>query len=164
MKSIATKSLHFVCITTLLLALDARAEQSTEATNASQEKTTQERSYVGDRGIVEQISKFKGPDIKGYMTDVILSVRAQRAFSVARKTPIYKPGKLVVEFAIRRDGTLEYTKLIKTSGDQSIDQALIDAIQSAAPFQPLSPESKDKPLKLRWHMEFKPAVPSSSSP
>jgi TonB family protein len=97
------------------------------------------------------------------MTDVILRVRAQRTFSVARKTPIHKPAKLVIEFAIHRDGNLEYTRLISTSSDQEIDQALIDAIQAAAPFQPLSPEFKDKALKLRWHMEFKPAVIPSSS-
>jgi len=163
MKLMATKSLRFVCATTLLLALQAQAQQPNKATNTPQEKTTQERSYLGDRGIIELVSKFKGPNIKGYMTDVILRVRSQRAFTMARKTPIYKPGKLVVEFAIHRDGGLEYTKLIKTSGDQSIDQALIDAIQGAVPFQPLSPEFKDKPLKLRWHMEFKPDVLPSSS-
>lgn len=163
MKLMAMKSLRFVCATALLFALSAWAQQPDETTKAPQEKTAQERGYLGDRGIIELLSKFKGPDIKGYMIDVISRVRSQRAFTVARKTPIYKPGKLVVEFAIHRDGSLEYTKLIKTSGDQSIDQALIDAIQGAVPFQPLSAEFKDKPLKLRWHMEFKPAgLPSGS--
>ena len=71
MKLMATKSLRFVCGTTLLLGLHAWAQQPNQATNAPQEKTPQERSYLGDRGVVELISKFKGPNIKGYMTDVI---------------------------------------------------------------------------------------------
>jgi TonB family protein len=164
MKSKATKSLHLVCVTTLLFALAARAEQSTEATTALQEKATRQPGYRGDRGVVEVVSKFKGPDVKGYMIDLFARIRSQRAFAQATKSQVDKPGKLIVEFSILRDGTLQYTKLIQTSGDPSIDQALIDAIQSAAPFQPLSPEAKDKPLKLRWHMEFKHPAPSSSSP
>jgi len=154
MELMTIKPLHLICAITLLFAVDVKAQQSTETTT----------NYFGDRGEVELVSKFKGPDIKSYMLDLILRVRAQRAFSGARNTPLHQPGKLVVEFVIHRDGNLEYVKVSKTSGDQSIDQQLIDAIQAAAPFHQLSPEFKDKPLKLRWHMEFKRTELSSSSP
>jgi TonB family protein len=118
---------------------------------------------VGSKGTIEVISKFRGADVLQYLSQVFNKVQTQPSFSLVKKPPLNGQGKSVVEFSILSDGSVGYTKLIHSSGHQSVDQALITAIQSGAPFPALSPESKGKPLKLRWHTVLNPKPAESKS-
>lgn len=76
--------------------------------------------------------------------------------------PGAKSGKLVLEFAILRDGTLDYAKIVKSTIDEATSQAKLDALRSAAPFPALPKEFKSKSLKLRLRSEFMPKNTSSA--
>ena len=153
----STRMFRLICTSCMFFALNAPAQQSKDTNNPAPETAVHDPKDVGSAGTIEIVSKFRGPDVQQYMLHIFEKVRSQTSFSsAAKKPPIDRQGKLVVEFSILPNGSLEYTKLVHSSGDPSVDQAIMSAIQSAAPFQALSPESKGKPLKVRWHMVLNP--------
>ncbi|MFQ5904789.1 MAG: energy transducer TonB [Candidatus Binatia bacterium] len=48
-------------------------------------------------------------------------------------------GKLVLEFTILRNGNLEGTRLIRSSGFSVLDQEALRAVKTASPFHPIPP-------------------------
>lgn len=46
-------------------------------------------------------------------------------------------GRLIVEFRIRKNGTLMEARLVRSSGFSILDEEAIRAIQAAAPFHPI---------------------------
>lgn len=72
-------------------------------------------------------------------------------------------GKVVVEFAVRGDGTLEGAPVVeKSSGDASIDAATREAIAKSAPFKALPAKYNKAAARLRVTFEYEnPHMPSS---
>jgi TonB family protein len=70
-------------------------------------------------------------------------------------------GKVVVEFAVRADGTLEGAPVVERScGDASIDAATREAIAKSAPFKALPEKYKKDAAQLRVTFEYDhPRVP-----
>ena len=93
------------------------------------------------------------------MGEVFKKLTAQHVLQ-ASNLPGAKSGKLVLEFAILRDGTLDYAKVVKSTVDETTRQAKLDALRSAAPFPALPKEFKGKSLKLRLRSE----LPENTSP
>ena len=56
------------------------------------------------------------------------------------KAPIYKKGKLMIEFSIQKDGSVAGMKLVATSNDPALDRAAWGGITGSNPFPPLPPE------------------------
>jgi TonB family protein len=164
MRFVLAKMFRLMCASCMFFALNAPAQQSTDTNNPASETTVRDPNYGNSTGTIEIVSKFKGPDVQQYMLHLFEKVKSQPSFSLAaKKPPIDRQAKLVVEFSILPNGSLEYTKLVHSSGDPSGDQAIMTAIQTAAPFQALAPESKGKPLKVRWHMVLNPKSTASTN-
>ncbi|MGH9781186.1 MAG: TonB family protein, partial [Candidatus Acidiferrales bacterium] len=72
-------------------------------------------------------------------------------------------GKVVVEFAVRGDGTLEGAPVVeKSSGDASIDAATREAIAKSAPFKALPAKYNKAAARLRVTFEYDhPRLPTS---
>lgn len=71
-------------------------------------------------------------------------------------------GKVVVEFAIRADGTLEGAPVVRSSGDASIDTATREAIAKSTPFKALPEKYNRDAARLRVTFEYDhPRVPLS---
>jgi TonB family protein len=71
-------------------------------------------------------------------------------------------GSVAVEFLIRRDGALGYSKILSSSGDGNFDGAALAAIRAAKPF-PALPESittDHVTLRLRFNLNAMPDEPS----
>lgn len=70
-------------------------------------------------------------------------------------------GKVVVEFGVRADGTLEGAPVVeRSSGDRSIDAATREAIAKSAPFRALPEKYKRDSAQLRVTFEYDhPRVP-----
>ncbi len=52
----------------------------------------------------------------------------------------YKKGKLTIEFAILKDGSVAGMKLVADSGDTALDRAAWGGITGSNPFPPLPPD------------------------
>jgi TonB family protein len=65
--------------------------------------------------------------------------------------PIFKQGKLAIEFEVLKDGTVSDMKLRTSSGDVALDRAAWGSITASAPFPPLPKEFPGKLLGLRFY-------------
>ena len=55
-----------------------------------------------------------------------------------------------VEVVILKDGTLESARVVRSSGSAKLDQAVVDILKLASPFDPFPKELADKYRLLRF--------------
>jgi len=67
-----------------------------------------------------------------------------------------KKGKLTIEFAIRKDGTITGMTLAATSGDVALDRGAWGGITLSAPFPPLPTDFHGQYLALRFNFYYNP--------
>jgi len=72
------------------------------------------------------------------------------------RAPIMKKGKVSIEFAIMKDGSVAGMKLIATSGDVALDRGAWGGITASNPFPPLPNEFGGQYLALRFHFFYNP--------
>lgn len=63
---------------------------------------------------------------------------------------------LAVEFTVSRDGSLSGAKLTQSSGDSVLDQAALEAVSRASPFQELPSNYGGQSLALRVRLHYNP--------
>ena len=54
-----------------------------------------------------------------------------------------RSGDVIVSVSIERDGGVSGTQVVRSSGDEAVDEAVVAAIRSAAPFAPLPAGFRD---------------------
>ena len=91
-----------------------------------------------------------------YPDRVLAQVRTKwyPLISQAEQTSDNQSGVVVVEFSIKRDGSLGKIAVTKSSQERSLDAAALEGIKSAAPFQPLPAEYHEKSLAVRFHFVY----------
>ncbi|MGA9209426.1 MAG: energy transducer TonB, partial [Terriglobales bacterium] len=70
--------------------------------------------------------------------------------------PLRKKGRVAIEFAILKDGSVAGMKLESPSGDVSLDRAAWGGITASNPFPPLPNEFSGQYLLLRFHFYYNP--------
>jgi TonB family protein len=117
-------------------------------------------SLVGDGRYVsgfEVLNEGKNAEALGFYTIRILEAIRSKWYpqipelqnSIGRKR-----GTAVIEFEIRRDGSLGKMKTVESAADASLDGAAAQAISSSAPFGRLPEAYREKALRLRMHFGF----------
>src|SRR5712664_1893009 len=61
----------------------------------------------------------------------------------------YKTTKLVVEFGVRKDGTVAFVNVLESSGYQNYDNYAVNAVKRAAPFPPIPDWFSTKGVPIR---------------
>jgi TonB family protein len=67
-----------------------------------------------------------------------------------------KKGKVAIEFAIMKDGSVAGMRLVSPSGDIALDRAAWGGITGSNPFPPLPSEFSGRYLALRFHFHYNP--------
>ena len=67
-----------------------------------------------------------------------------------------KKGKLMIEFAITKDGKVADMRLVATSNDVALDRAAWAGISASNPFPPLPTEFTGPYLALRFRFYYNP--------
>jgi len=101
----------------------------------------------------EILTDTMGVDFGPYLTRVVQIVK-QNWYNIMPESvypPIFKKGKLAIEFVILKDGTVSGMMLRTSSGDVPLDRAAWGSITASAPFQPLPKEFPGKLLGLRFY-------------
>jgi TonB family protein len=91
-----------------------------------------------------------GPYLRRVLADVKNNWYARAPSAAA------KEGKLTIELAIKKDGSVSGMKLTPSSGDPSQHHAAWDAITASSPFPPLPSEFKGDYLALRFRFYYYP--------
>lgn len=104
-------------------------------------------------GPAEILTDTMGVDFGPYMTRIVQIVK-QNWYSIMPESvgpPIFKQGKLAIEFVILKDGKTANMVVRATSGDVPLDRAAWGSITMSAPFPPLPKEFPGKLLGLRFY-------------
>jgi len=65
--------------------------------------------------------------------------------------PIFKQGRVAIEFVILKDGTESGLIIRSPSGDVALDRAALGSITASTPFPPLPKEFPGRLLGLRFY-------------
>jgi TonB C terminal len=109
-------------------------------------------------GPLEVLTDTMGVDFGPYLQRVLHDVRLNwyNLIPESAKPPILKKGKLTIEFAILKDGTVAGMKLAATSGDVALDRGAWGGITASNPFPPLPAEFGGQYLGLRFTFYYNP--------
>jgi TonB family protein len=113
----------------------------------------------GAVGPADILSDTMGVDFGPYLQRVIHVVRENwyTLIPEVARPPLLKRGKVSIEFAILKDGSVAGLRIVGPSGDIALDRAAYGGITASNPFQPLPGEFKGQYLALRFHFYYNPA-------
>ncbi|HXR17831.1 MAG TPA: TonB C-terminal domain-containing protein [Terriglobales bacterium] len=116
------------------------------------------RKPTAAMGPLEVLTDTMGVDFGPYLQRVLHDVRQNwyNLIPESAKAPIMKKGKLTIEFAILKDGTVAGMKLVATSGDVALDRGAWGGITASNPFPPLPGEFGGQYLGLRFTFFYNP--------
>jgi TonB family protein len=112
----------------------------------------------GAKGNLDVLSDTMGVDFGPYLQRVLHDVRQnwyQLIPEIAR-APLMKRGRVAIEFAIMKDGSVAGMRLVDPSGDVSLDRAAWGGITGSNPFPPLPNEFRGQYLALRFRFFYNP--------
>lgn len=113
----------------------------------------------------EVLSKATPSEINNYPFRVLGAARNHwfPHLRELRNSPGWQSGETVIEFEIRRDGSLGEVKTVHSAGSNDLDAAASEAITSAAPFPALPGTYPGNNLKMRFHFGYD-QPPSADAP
>jgi len=115
----------------------------------------------GTTGPIEVLTDTMGVDFNPYLEGVLHDVK-QQWYSLIPASAGTKKGKVVLEFAIRKDGRVEGLRVVGSSGDLALDRPAYGSITGSSPFRPLPKEFNGPYLGLRIHYSYNmPPDPSA---
>ncbi len=102
------------------------------------------------------LSDTMGVDFGPYLARVVHDVRANWITIIPEvaRHPLMKRGRVVIQFAILKDGSVAGLKLSSTSGDVALDRAAWGGITASNPFPPLPQEFRGQYLALRFYFFY----------
>jgi TonB family protein len=109
-------------------------------------------------GPIEVLTDTMGVDFKPYLHKVLKDVRKNwyNLIPEEARAPLMKKGKVTIEFAILKDGTVAGMRLVSTSGDVALDRGAWGGITGSNPFPPLPAEFGGQFLGLRFAFDYNP--------
>jgi TonB family protein len=116
------------------------------------------RKPTAAMGPLEVLTDTMGVDFGPYLQRVLHDVRLNwyNLIPESARAPLMKKGKLTIEFAILKDGTVAGMKLVATSGDVALDRGAWGGITASNPFPPLPGEFGGQYLGLRFTFYYNP--------
>jgi len=138
----------------------AQATQDTAAARASGKGQGGDfglgnRSHGAQLGPFEILSDTMGVDFGPYLQRALHDIKQNWIREIPESAQM-KHGKLAIEFAIMKDGSVQGMKLVASSGDVPLDRAAWGGITASDPFQPLPSEFGGPYLALRIIFFYNP--------
>ena len=110
------------------------------------------------QGGLEVLSDTMGVDFGPYLQRVLHDVKQNWFLLIpeSARAPIMKKGKVGIEFAILKNGSVAGMKLVSSSGDVALDRGAWGGITNSNPFPPLPKEFGGQYLALRFGFYYNP--------
>ena len=104
------------------------------------------------------LSDTMGVDFGPYLARVLHDVRLNwyNLIPESARAPIFKQGKVSIQFAILKDGRVSAMQLAGSSSDVALDRAAWGGINGSNPFPPLPSDFKGEYLALRFNFYYNP--------
>ncbi len=104
------------------------------------------------RSPTEILSDTRGVDFGPYLKQVVPKIRASWYSLIPEKAkpPLVKRGKVVLDFAILKDGRISGLRYAQESGDPELDLAAFNGVSASSPLPPLPAEFGGTLLNIRF--------------
>jgi TonB family protein len=106
-------------------------------------------------GALDILSDTQGVDFGPYLARILQDVR-ENWYHLIPESAEMKKGKLMIEFAITKEGQVADMKLVASSGDVALDRPAWGSITASNPFPPLPSEFTGPYLALRFRFYYNP--------
>jgi TonB family protein len=116
------------------------------------------RPKVDTRGNMEILSDTRGVDFGPYMRRLHVTVEDHwyPLIPEIALPPVMKKGRVIIEFAIMKDGSIQGLRVVGTSGDTALDRAAYSALTNAVPLPKLPVEFSGEYLLIRAAFYYNP--------
>jgi TonB family protein len=116
------------------------------------------RPKVDVRGGMEILSDTMGVDFGVYMKRLKVTVEDHWFPLIPEDAlpPMMKKGRVVIDFAIMKDGSVQGLTVVSSSGDVALDRAAYGALLNAVPLPRLPAEFTGPFLKIRAAFYYNP--------
>ena len=104
---------------------------------------------AGTMGPLEVLTDTMGVDFNPYLARVLHDVK-EHWYQLIPESAVMKKGKVVLEFAILKDGSVAGLRVAGTSNDPALDRPAYGSITGSNPFPPLPREFNGPYLGLRF--------------
>lgn len=130
------------------------AAPRSETTPESEQKPVPSHAQTRATGVGERVETGGNPAARqSYLARVMARIaRFKRYPRSARKDGV--TGVVVVKFVIRKNGKVESSEVINSSGDPRLDQEAVEMLVRASPFASIPDELSSSHLELTLPVEF----------
>jgi len=118
---------------------------------------TPNQGRAGSR--LELLSDPQGVDFKPYLIQVLAAVRRNWFAVIPESAKFGQRGRVVIQFAIGRAGSVPKLVISYPSGVDSLDRAAVAGISASNPFPPLPGEFKGNEIRLQLSFAYNMPVP-----
>lgn len=99
---------------------------------------------------IELLSDPLGADFKPYLIRILSSVRRNWVAVLPESARLGRRGKVQIQFAINKDGSVPKLVIALPSGADALDRAAVAGISASNPFPPLPDEFKGGQVRLQF--------------
>ena len=117
-----------------------------------------QRQPTARMGNIDIMSDTMGVDFGPYLQRILHDVKENwyNIIPPSAEAPLYKKGKVSIEFAILKNGQIAGLRYVNGSGDVALDRAAYGGITASTPFPPLPGEFHGQYLGLRFTFLYNP--------
>lgn len=112
------------------------------------------RSPAKTASNIELLSDPQGVDFRPYLIKVLAAVRRNWFAVIPESARFGRTGKVVIQFAIARSGSVPKLVIVTPSGADPLDRAAVAGISASNPFPPLPPEFKGDVIRLQFAFSY----------
>ncbi|MCS7314600.1 MAG: TonB family protein [Bryobacterales bacterium] len=99
---------------------------------------------------LELLSDPMGVDFRPYLIQILATVRRNWYAVIPEVARLGRQGKVVIQFAINRDGSVPKLVIVSPSGTEALDRAAVAGISASNPFPPLPSDYRGLQIRLQF--------------
>ena len=103
---------------------------------------------------LELLSDPMGIDLRPYLVRVLSAVRQNWMAVIPESVRFGRRGRVLVQFAIAKDGAVPKLVIVMPSGTEALDRAAVAGISASNPFPPLPAEYRGNQLRLQLNFSY----------
>ena len=103
---------------------------------------------------LELLSDAQGVDMRPYLVKVLTAVRRNWQAVIPESVRLGRRGRVVVQFAIDREGGVPKLVIAVPSGAEPLDRAAVAGVSASNPFPPLPSEFKGGQIRLQFTFSY----------
>jgi TonB family protein len=103
---------------------------------------------------LELMSDPGGVDFKPYLIRILATVKRNWQAVIPETARLGRQGRVQIQFAIDRSGSVPKLVIAVPSGTESLDRAAVAGISASAPFPPLPPDFQGSQVRLQFTFTY----------